>query len=114
MSKLSDMLLDGVMEDMSKDGYIQSNTIDRTADTDWWGQAFINAVHDKIGDVAVPRAVIFWSFFLVLSVAEGIAWKQLKKSYHSKNYLKVILYIGLMFLILCVASLIFALCIKQY
>lgn len=114
MSKLSDMLLNGVMEDMSQDGYIQSNTIDRTADTDWWGQAFINAVHDKIGDVAVPRAVIFWSFFLVLSVAEGSAWKQLKKSYHSKNYLKVILYIGLMFLILCVASLIFALFIKQY
>ena len=78
MSKLSDMLLNGVMEDMSQDGYIQSNTIDRTADTDWWGQAFINAVHDKIGDVAVPRAVIFWSFFLVLSVAEGAAWKQLK------------------------------------
>lgn len=34
MSKLSDMLLNGVMEDMSQDGYIQSNTIDRTADTD--------------------------------------------------------------------------------
>lgn len=30
MSKLSDMLLNGVMEDMSQDGYIQSNTIDRT------------------------------------------------------------------------------------
>lgn len=60
MSKLSDMLLNGIMADTSQDGYIQSNTIDRTADTDWWGKVVADAIAKGAGETAVTGAHLLY------------------------------------------------------
>lgn len=60
MSKLSDMLLNGIMEDTSQDGYIQSNTIDRTADTDWWGKVVADAIAKGAGETAVTGSHLLY------------------------------------------------------
>ena len=58
MSKLLDMLRSGV--ENNQDGYIMPNTIDRTADTDWWGKVVADAIAKGAGKTAVTGAHLLY------------------------------------------------------